>query len=158
MEFPGVNNLQTSDFFPPPQTVTWFIKGSCQFTLKQTCPEPTHLDGHMQLGGPFGRTRSLKSLAINFYSHREDGHMYRAGLGNQPVMETRLQLVESHQRIHSLGWIGLILYTWWAEVQWQISYKKCLSRLKRQHVEKFKQGEYRHVVWFKSTHDCKIKS
>lgn len=71
-----------------------------------------HLHSHMQLGCAFGWTRSLKSLAIHFDSHCENWNVNWAGLGYQLVLETRLELIEPHQSVHSLGRLSLLLRSW----------------------------------------------
>lgn len=72
-------------------------------------PRRAHLYGYVQLGGALGGTGRLEGLAVHLHGHREDRDVDRAGLREQLVLETRLQLVEPHQSVHGLGRLGLLL-------------------------------------------------
>jgi len=64
-----------------------------------------YLEGHLELGGPLGVAGGPVAGPLNLHRHGEDRRVHRAGLGQQAVLEARVDLVEAHQGVH--GVVGI---------------------------------------------------
>lgn len=59
----------------------------------------------MELGGPLGVPGGLVGGSLNVHRHGEDWSVDRTGLGQQAVLEARVDLVQTHQSVHRVVWI-----------------------------------------------------
>lgn len=65
-----------------------------------------YLEGYLELGGSLGVPRGLVCGSLDFHRHGEDWSVHWAGLGQQAVLKARVDLVQTHQSIHGMVWIG----------------------------------------------------
>lgn len=64
-----------------------------------------YLQGYLQLGGSLGVPGGLVGGSLDVHRHGEDGCVHRAGLGQQAVLEARVDLIQTHQGVHGVVWI-----------------------------------------------------
>lgn len=65
-----------------------------------------YLECYLELGASLGVPGGLVGGSLNLHRHGEDGSVHRTGLGQQAVLEARVDLVQTHQSIHGVVWIS----------------------------------------------------
>ena len=65
-----------------------------------------YLEGYLELGGSLGVPGGLVGGSLDVHRHGEDRSMHRAGLGQQAVLKARVDLIQTHQSVHGVVWIG----------------------------------------------------
>lgn len=65
-----------------------------------------HLESHLQLGRPLGVAGGLVAGPLDVHGHGEDRSVHGARLGQQAVLEARVDLVQAHQGVHGVVGVG----------------------------------------------------
>lgn len=61
-----------------------------------------HLESHLELGRSFGVAGGLIGGSLDVYGHGEDRSVHRTGLGQEAVLEARVDLIQPHQGVHGV--------------------------------------------------------
>lgn len=64
-----------------------------------------YLESYLELGGSLRVPGGLIGGSLDVHRHGEDRSVHWAGLGQQAVLEARVDLIQTHQSIHGVVWI-----------------------------------------------------
>ncbi len=64
-----------------------------------------YLEGYLELGSSLRVPGGLVGGSLDVHGHGEDRSMHWAGLGQQAVLKTRVDLIQTHESVHGVIWI-----------------------------------------------------